>query len=112
MSDARFLPAVHARVHDLPLSRLSVRTLDDREFGKLLGFVVDANRRHISGLVMEVASATGWQRVASPLVPMRFDEHAPALCLVNWDLPRLTEFQPDSVSPIDEDDLWVPFTAA
>jgi hypothetical protein len=39
---------------------------------------------------------------------MRFDEDAQALCLVDRDLPRLSEFKPGSVSPIDEADLWVP----
>jgi hypothetical protein len=108
MSDARYLPADHTRVHDLPMQRLSIRTRDDRELGKLLGFVIDPDRRHISGLVMEVAGSPGSRQVASPLVPMRFDEDAQALCLVDRDLPRLSEFKPGSVSPIDEADLWVP----
>jgi hypothetical protein len=109
MSETRYLTAGLTRVNNSRLGRLSVRTRDDRELGKLLGFVVDPERGHISGLVMEVAGAGGSQQVASPLVPMRFDASAHALCLVDHDLPRMSEFQPDSVCVIDEDDLWVPF---
>jgi hypothetical protein len=108
MSDARYLPADHTRVHDQPLQRLSIRTPDDKEVGKLVGFVVDPDSRHISGLVMEVAGAGGSHHVASPLVPLRFDERARALCLVDSDLPGMSEFLPDSVSPMAEEDLWIP----
>jgi hypothetical protein len=108
MSDARYLPAGHTRVRNLPLGRLSVRTADDREVGTLLGFVIDAERRHISGLVMEVAIDGGSQQVASSLVPLRFDAGACALVLVDADIPRLSAFEPDSLAEIDEDDLWVP----
>jgi hypothetical protein len=108
MSDARYLPAVHARVHDLPLGRLSVRTSDDREVGRLLGFVIDPGRRHISALVMEVNANGGSQQVASPLVPLRFDEEARAFVLVGPDVPRWRAFDPDGVASLDEQDLWVP----
>jgi hypothetical protein len=108
MSDTRYLPAAQTRVHDRTLQRLSIRTADDKEVGKLVGFVVDPDRRHISGLVMEVDGAAGCHQVASPLVPLRFDESAHALCLVDADLPGMCEFLPDSVSPMAEEDLWIP----
>ena len=109
MSEPRYLSAGQTHVHNHRLGRLSIRTLDDRELGKLLGFVIDPERRHISGLVMEVAGAGGSRQVSSPLVPLRFDAGAHALCLVDRDLPLMREFQPESVCPIAEDDLWVPF---
>jgi PRC-barrel domain protein len=112
MSETRYLTAGLTRVNNRRLGRLSVRTPDDRELGKLLGFVVDPEGGHISGLVMEVAGSSGSRQFASPLVPMRFDARAHALCLVDHELPRMSEFQPDSMGSIDEDDLWVPFVGS
>ena len=108
MSETRYLSAIHTEVQSLPLGRLSIRTRDDHELGKLLGFVIDPQSRHISGLVLEVIGAAGSQQMTSPLVPMRFDADARALRFVEAGTPRLTEFLPESVSPVEEEDLWVP----
>ena len=108
MSETRYLPAIHTEVQSLSLGRLSIRTRDDLELGKLLGFVIDPQSRQISGLVLEVAGAAGSQQMTSPLVPMRFDANAQALRFVEAGTPRLTEFRPESVSPVAEEDLWVP----
>jgi hypothetical protein len=87
---------------------LSIRTSDDREVGTLLGFVIDPERRRLSGLVMEVATGDGSQQVASSLVPLRLDAGAYALVLVDSEIPRLRAYEPDSLAAVDDEDLWVP----
>jgi hypothetical protein len=109
MSHPRYLPAIHTKARSLRLGRLSVRTLDDRELGKLIGFVIDPRRHHICSLVMEVVDAAGTQQVELPMMPLRLDAESHALRLLEPHAPPATAFQPESVSQIQEDDLWVPF---
>jgi hypothetical protein len=108
MSRSRYLPAIRTKAHSLRLGRLSIRTSDDRELGKLLGFVLDAPGGHISSLVMEVVDAAGTQQVELPMVPLRLDAACHALRLVESDAPCLTVFDADSAAQVEEDDLWVP----
>lgn len=104
----RYLPATRTEARSLCLGRLSVRTQDDRELGTLLGFVVDPGDSHICSLVMEVAGTAGSQQVELPIVPLSVDAEAHALRMVDADVPLMNAFRPDSISQIDEDDLWVP----
>lgn len=108
MSHPRYLPAIRTKARSLRLGRLSVRTLDDREIGKLLGFVIDPQDHHICSLVMEVVEAAGSQQVELPMVPLRFDADSHALRMVDPDAPRTMAFCAESVSQIEEDDLWIP----
>jgi hypothetical protein len=108
MSVPRYLPAIRTKVRSVRLGRVSVRTYDDRELGKLVGFVIDARGRHVSSLVVEMTSDDGSRQVELQLVPVRLDEAAHALRLVEPDVPSMIAFRPDSVSVIDEDDLWIP----
>ena len=54
MSHPKYLSALRTEARDLGLARLSVRAADDRELGKLLGFVIDPRTQQISSLVLEV----------------------------------------------------------
>lgn len=107
MSVPRYLPATHTRVRSLRLGRLSVRTSDDRELGKLAGFVVDPRRRHVRSLVMEVVDAAGSQQVEMAMVPVCFDAQSHALRLVDPDVPAMIVFRLELVSLFDEHDPWV-----
>jgi len=82
--------------------------MDDQELGKLLGFVVDPRSRHICSLVLEVVDAAGSQQVALTMVPLCFDAESHALRMTEADVPLMMAFQPESISHIDEDDLWIP----
>jgi hypothetical protein len=84
-----------------------VRSADDRELGKLLGFMIDSRDGHLCSLVVEVSQPTK-QQVELPMVPLCLDSNAHALRLISRDLPLMQTFQPETVSEIDEDDLWVP----
>jgi hypothetical protein len=108
MSDPRYLPASQTKVRSLRLGRLSVRTLDDLELGKLVGFVVDPRSQHIRSLVMDVVDAAGTQQVELQMVPLRLDAESHALRMVEPHASPLTAFQAESVPQIDEDDLWIP----
>jgi hypothetical protein len=107
MTKANYVPASRTKARSLRLIRMSVRTSDDRELGKLLGFVLD-RPGHISSLVMEVSESTGAQQVEVPMVPVRIDADANAMRLIDTDHPRMTTFRADSVPQIDEHQLWVP----
>ena len=63
MSHPKYLPALRTEARDLGLARLSVRAADDRELGKLVGFVIDPRAQTISSLVLEVPDGTGSQRL-------------------------------------------------
>ena len=47
MSHPKYLSALRTEARDLGLARLSVRAADDRELGKLLGFVIDPRTQQI-----------------------------------------------------------------
>jgi hypothetical protein len=111
MTDPRYLPAIRTKARSLRLGRLSVRTVDDRELGKLMGFLIDPDNHHIRSLVMEVVDGAGMQQVELvelPMVPVRLDAESHALRMVEPDGPLPTVFRAESVSQFDEDDLWIP----
>ena len=108
MSVPRYIPATRTKVSSLRLGRLSVRSSDDRELGKLAGFVVDQQGRHLCSLVMEVVGAAGSQQVELPMVLVCFDAESHALRLVDPGVPATIAFRPESVAEVEEDDLWIP----
>ena len=108
MNQSRYLPAIHTKARSLRLGRLSVRTLDDQELGKLVGFVVDPQSQHIRSLVMDVVDASGTQQVELPMVPFRLDAESHALRMVEPHASLVSAFRAGSVAEIDEDDLWIP----
>jgi hypothetical protein len=108
MTHPKYLPALRTEARNLGLARLSVRAADDREVGKLLGFVIDPQAQQISSLVLEVADGTGSQQVAVPMVPLCLDAESHALRLIHTGTLPAIAFRPDSVSQLDEDDFWVP----
>ena len=108
MSGPRYLPAIRTKVHSLRLGRVSVRTCDDRELGKLTGFVIDPRGRQVLSLVVERTTDEGSQQVELPLLPVRLDVATLALRLIEPDIPSMVAFRPESVSLVDEDDLWIP----
>jgi len=107
MNVPRYLPATRAKVRSLRLGRMSVRGSDGRELGKLAGFVVDPGGRHLCSFVLEVGAA-GSQQVELPMVPVSFDAESHSLRLVQAGIPAMMVFRPDSVSKVEEDDLWIP----
>lgn len=107
MNDTRYLPATRAKVRSLGLGRMSVRGADGRELGKLAGFVVDPGGQQLCSLVLELPGA-GSQQVEVPMVPVSFDATSQALCLVQSGTPAMMAFRPESVSNVEEDDLWIP----
>jgi hypothetical protein len=109
MTEARYLPATFTQARSLPLGPLSIRTADDRELGRLMGFVIGPEDNHISRLVLEVDGA---RQVALPMVQLRFDAEAHALRLTSADVPPMSTFQPDSIAQVDESDLWVPLVSS
>jgi hypothetical protein len=108
MSVPGYLPAIRTKVRSLGLGCVSVRTSDGSELGKLVGFVVDPHSRHLRSLVMDVAGDAGSKQVELPMLPVSFDAEAQALRLVEAGVPVMTAFRHDSVSQVDEDDLWIP----
>ena len=108
MTVPRYLPAIRTKVRSLRLGPLSVRTSGDCELGKLMGFLIDPRGRHVCSLVMEVVTAAGSQQVELPMVPICFDADSHALRMIEHDVPSMIAFRPESVAPIDEDDLWIP----
>jgi hypothetical protein len=108
MNGPRYLPAIRTKVHSLRLGRVSVRTCDDRELGKLAGFVIDPRGHQVLSLVVERTTDEGSQQVELALLPMRLDVATLALRLIEPDVPSMTAFRPESVSRVDEDDLWIP----
>ncbi len=104
MSVLRYLPATHTNVRSLRLGRLSVRCSDGRELGKLAGFLVDPQVRHLCSLVMEVADAAGSQQVEMAMVPVCFDAESHVLRLVEPDVPAMIRFRLELLSQFDEHD--------
>jgi hypothetical protein len=108
MSVPGYLPATRTKVRSRRLGPVSVRSSDGRELGTLAGFVLDSHGHHLCSLVMDVVGADGTQQVELPMVPVSFDAEAHALRLVQAGAPVMMAFRPESVSDVDEDDLWIP----
>jgi hypothetical protein len=102
---ARYLPAHRAKAGGLRLGRLSVRTSDNREIGKLLGLVVEPQSRRVRSLIVESADS----QLEVPMGPMQLDPGSRALRIVDMGgVPSTVLFSPESMPTIDEADLWVP----
>ena len=108
MSVPSYLPAARTKVRSLGLGCVSVRNSDGSELGKLAGFVVDQQGRHLCSLVMDVVGAAGSQQVELPMVPVSFDAESQALRLVQAGVPVMMAFRHESVAEVAEDDLWIP----
>jgi hypothetical protein len=90
METARYLPASRVKAGSLRLGRLTVRSSDGRELGKLVGFVVE--------------------QVEVPMGPLQFDAAARSLLLIGASTPpHTTPFLADRLPVMEDDDLWVPF---
>jgi hypothetical protein len=109
MTVLRYLPANRTKVRSLHLGPLSVRTSGDRELGTLMGFLIDPDDRHVRSLVVEVATVAGLQQVELPMVSISFDADSHALRVIEPGVPSMIAFRPESVSPVEENDLWIPF---
>jgi hypothetical protein len=109
MTVPRYLPANRTKVRSLHLGPISVRTSGDRELGTLMGFLIDPRDGHVRSLVMEVVTVAGVQHVELPMVSISFDADSHALRVIEPGVPSMIAFRPESVSPVEEDDLWVPF---
>jgi hypothetical protein len=106
MESARYLPAHKVKAGSLRLGRLSVRSADDHEIGKLLGFVIEPRTTRIRGIVIERDDA----QLEVPMRPVQFDALSRSLRLVEQGPSTVStsQFSPASVPEIDENDLWVP----
>jgi hypothetical protein len=106
MPTARYLPAHKVKAGSLRLGRLSVRTGDDQEIGKLLGFVIEPRTTRIRSFVVERDNG----QFELPMGPFQFDPLSRSLRVVGEGLSDNTaaRFSPDSVTEIEENDLWVP----
>jgi len=76
MGRSRYLPANLVKAGSLRLGRVSVRTSDDQEIGKLLGFMIDAHR--IRSLVVESDDA----QLELPMTSVQLDAAARSLRIV------------------------------
>ena len=75
MESARYLPAYKVKAGSLRLGRLSVRSADDHEIGKLLGFVIEPRTTRIRGIVIERDDA----QLEVPMRPVQFDARSRSL---------------------------------
>jgi hypothetical protein len=102
--DPRYLPATRVKADGLRLGRLSVRTSDNQEIGKLLGFVIDANEHRICSIVV--------QRQDTPfevgMVPFQFDPATRSMRLIQSGDVEGRPFSPDDIPHVSVEDLWVP----
>ena len=100
----RYLPATRVKADGLRLGRLSVRTSDNQEIGKLLGFVIDANAHRICSIVVE--------RQDTPyevgMAPFQFDPGTRSIRLVQSHDVEGRPFSPDDIPHVNVEDLWVP----
>jgi len=106
MQNARYVPAHKVKAGSLRLGRVSVRTRDDREIGKLTGFVIEPQTTRIRSLVVESDDVL----FELSMRPVQFDPLSRSLRIVEVGLPAPsgTRFSPDSVPEIEENDLWIP----
>jgi hypothetical protein len=100
----RFLPASRVKAGSYRLGRLSVRTNDGCEVGKLLGFVIDAATHRLCSLVIE----RNQRQLEVPMVPLQFDPSGRALRLLADESPEGHPFNLGSLPHISVEDLWIP----
>jgi hypothetical protein len=106
METARYLPASRVKAGSLRLGRLTVRSTDGRELGKLMGFVIERGDYRIRSLVVESVDA----QVEVPMGPLQFDAAARSLRLIGASTTlHTTPFLADRLPVMEDDDLWVPF---
>jgi len=107
MQNARYLPAHKVKAGSLRLGRVSVRTHDDREIGKLTGFVIEPQTTRIRSLVVE----TNDVQFELPMRPLQFDPRSRSLRIVDEGVSaaNASRFSAESVPEIEENDLWIPF---
>jgi hypothetical protein len=104
---ARFLPASRVKAGSLKLGRLSVRTSDNREIGKLVGFLIDPQGHRVSSLIVESIESNEAQ-VEVSMSPLQFDPESRSVRIL--DSTHVTRpFSIDSVPHVTVEDLWVPF---
>jgi hypothetical protein len=99
----RYLPAARAKAGGCRLGRLSVRTNDDREIGKLLGFVIDTTTHKIRSMVLEAPQST----VELPMGSVQFHAVSRSLRVMQGEV-EAREFPAESVPHVSVEDLWVP----
>jgi hypothetical protein len=103
MDSPRYLPASHVKAGSLRLGQMSVRSSNDREIGKLAGFVIDEHR--IRSMVVDCDE----EKLEVPMTAVQFDAGARLLRIVqNEGIPHQT-FSPSSVPHVEVEDLWIPF---
>jgi hypothetical protein len=100
----RFVPASRVKAGSFRLGRMAVRTSDDCELGKLLGFVIDAATHRLCSLVIERDE----RHVEVPMTPIQFDPSGRALRLLNDETPEGRPFNLHSLPHVTVEDLWVP----
>jgi hypothetical protein len=101
---SRYLPATRVKADGLRLGRLSVRTSDDQEIGKLLGFVIDANAHRISSIVVERQDSS----FEVGMAPFQFDSVTRSMRLIQSGDVQGRPFSPDDIPHVNVEDLWVP----
>jgi hypothetical protein len=99
-----YLPATRVKADGLRLGRLSVRTSDDQEIGKLLGFVIDTNAHRICSLVIERQDAS----FEVAMAPFQFDPGTRSIRLIQSAAVEGRPFSPDDIPHVSVEDLWVP----
>ena len=75
----RYLPASRVKAGSLKLGRLSVRTSDNREIGKLVGFLIDPAAHRICSLIVE-SDAT---QVEVGMSPLQFDPESRSIRMID-----------------------------
>jgi sporulation protein YlmC with PRC-barrel domain len=103
MERPRYLPANRAKAGSLRLGRLSVRTSNGTEVGKLTGFVIDTGNYRIRSLIVECGEC----QLELPMAPLQLDVSSQSL-IVESDEVKGTAFSAESVPHVDVADLWVP----
>ena len=101
---ARYLPASRVKAGSLKLGRLSVRTSDNREIGKLVGFLIDPEAHRICSLIVE-SEAT---QVEVGMSPLQFDPESRSIRMIDSSSLVRKPFSSDSVPHVSVEDLWVP----
>jgi len=100
----RFLPANRVKAGSLKLGRLSVRTSDNREIGKLVGFLIDPTLHRVSSLIVEADDA----QLEVGMSPLQFDPESRSVRMLDSTHLVRRPFSIDSVPHVSVEDLWVP----
>jgi len=101
---ARFLPANRVKAGSLKLGRLSVRTSDNDEIGKLVGFLIDPAAHKICSLIIESNS----EQLELRMSPLQFDPESRSIRIIDSTRVEGRPFSEDSVPHVTVEDLWVP----